>query len=73
VWSDTGSNKFTYRFREPIYEANGNLFGEVYVVQQATLNSARDSFESTGTGTISDLNGNIIATDSTTVQATRIK
>ncbi len=73
VWSRTGSNTFTYRFREPIYEANGNLFGEVYVVQQATLNSARDSFESTGTGTIYDLKGNKISTDSTTVRGTRIK
>jgi|SRR4028118_51996 hypothetical protein len=73
VWSGTGSNRFTYKFREPIYEVNGNLFGEVYVVQQATLNSAKDSFESTGTGTIYDLNGNIISTDSTTVRATRIK
>jgi hypothetical protein len=73
LWSGTGSNTFTYRFREPIYETNGNLFGEVYVVQQATLNSAKDSFESTGTGTIYDLNGNIISTDSTTVRGTRIK
>jgi hypothetical protein len=73
VWSGTGSNTFTYRFREPIYEANGNLFGEVYVVQQATLNSTKDSFVSTGTGTISDLNGKIISTDSTTVRGTRIK
>jgi hypothetical protein len=73
VWSGTGSNRFTYRFREPIYEANGNLFGEVYVVQQATLNSTKDSFVSTGTGTISDLNGKIISTDSTTVRGTRIK
>lgn len=73
VWESTGSNTFTYRFREPIFEANGNLFGEVYVVQQATLNSAKDSFESTGTGTIYDLKGKKISTDSTTVQGTRIK
>jgi hypothetical protein len=73
VWESTGFNTFTYKFREPIYEANGNLFGEVYVVQRAVLNSAKDSFESTGTGTIYDLNGNVISTDSTTVRATRIK
>lgn len=73
VWESTGSNTFTYKFREPIFEANGNLFGEVYVVQRATLNPAKDSFESTGTGTIYDLNGNVISTDSTTVRATRIK
>lgn len=73
VWQSTGPNTFTYRFREPIYEASGNLFGEVYVVQQAILHSTNDRFESTGTGTIYDLNGNIISTDSTRVQGTRIK
>lgn len=73
VWEMTGFNTFTYKFREPIFEANGNLFGEVYVVQQAILNSAKDSFESKGTGTIYDLKGNVISTDSTTVRGTRIK
>jgi hypothetical protein len=73
VWSATGLNTFTYKFREPLFDANGNLFGEVYVVQQATLNSAKDILESRGTGTVYDLNGNMISTDSTTVRGTRIK
>ncbi|HEY9601269.1 MAG TPA: hypothetical protein V6C85_06630 [Allocoleopsis sp.] len=73
MWQITGPNTFTYKFREPIYEANGNLFGEVSVVQQAVLHSTNNSFKSTGTGTIYDLSGNIISTDSTTVRGTRIQ
>jgi hypothetical protein len=73
VWKSTGTNTFTYRFREPIYDTNGNLFGEVYVVQEAVLNSERDRFDSEGEGTVSDFNGNVIAVETTTVQATRIK
>lgn len=73
VWESTGSNTFTYKFREPIYEPNGNLAGEVYVVQDAILNEIIDEFNSTGKGTVYDLNCKIIAVENTTAQATRIR
>jgi hypothetical protein len=72
VWQSTGANTFTYKLREPIYDTNGNLFGEIYVVQEAVLNSTNDEFNSVGKATLYDLSGNIISVETTTVQGTRI-
>jgi hypothetical protein len=37
------------------------------------LNEITDEFNSTGKGTVYDLNGNVIAVENTTAQATRIR
>ncbi len=71
-WSRTGSNTFTYNLREPIYDQSGALFGEVDVIQEAVFSLTGDEFDSEGKATLSDLNGNIISVETTTVQATRI-
>lgn len=73
MWKSTGFSTFTYSFREPFYDANNNLIGEVHVVQEAILAPEYDKFESTGKANIYDLNGKVIAVETTTAQATRIK
>jgi hypothetical protein len=73
VWESTGFNTFTYNFREPVYDVNNNLIGEVHVVQTAILEREDNKFESTGKATVYDFSGKLIAVETTTAEATRIE
>ena len=67
-----GSNEFFFAFTEVLYDSHGNFTDYVYVSQNATLSRDGNSFTSSGTGNVYSAEGTLIATNETTLKATRL-
>ncbi len=67
-----GSNEFFFAFTEVLYDSHGNFTDYVYVSQNATLSRDGNSFTSSGTGNVYSAEGTLIATNETTIKATRL-
>lgn len=67
-----GSNEFFFAFTEVLYDSQGNFTHYVYVSQNATLSRDGNSFTSSGTGNVYSAQGTLIATNETTLSATRL-
>ena len=67
-----GPHDFFFDFTELLYDSHGNLTDYVYVSQNATLGRDGNSFTSSGNGKVYSRQGILIATNETTVKATRL-
>jgi hypothetical protein len=67
-----GPNDFFFAFTEVLYDSHGNFTNYVYVSQNATLSLDGNSFTSSGTGKVYSAEGTLIATNETTLKATRL-
>ncbi len=67
-----GSNEFFFAFIEVLYDSQGKFTDYVYVSQNATLSRDGNSFTSSGTGHVYSAQGTLIATNETTLKATRL-
>jgi hypothetical protein len=67
-----GPNDFFFDFTEVLYDSHGNFTDYVSVSQNATLSTDGNSFTSSGTGNVYSAGGTLIATNETTIKATRL-
>jgi hypothetical protein len=71
-WRAAAPAGFAFEFAEVVYRHDGGLATYAHVAQQATLDPGGERFTSSGTGEVYSAGGGLLATQATTVEATRL-
>ena len=71
VWSRTGGNIYSFRFKSFSFDAQGVFTGWTIIQQDATLDPTGNSYTSSGTSEIYNASGVLIATGCSTTVAAR--
>lgn len=69
VWTQTGTNQFSYQSLEQLKDAAGTITGYVHINQRAVQSG--ETFTSSGISKLYDASGNFVANVSVTVKASR--
>ena len=73
IWTYESRNHYTAKFQFFRFNADGTLAGRQIVTQQTTLSSDGNSFTSSATAQVLDVNGNIIANNCSNGAGTRFE